>query len=498
MLIGPHEEFTMRLNYHGKAFELEGTGRWGKDDGTGLYMAGLNFVDALKAEEFINELIGLKQVSTGKDRRSIGKDRRVAKDRPGQESGEKSDVKIIRVPHDDRRNYDPDYVAKRRQWLEEMTHTKLSHIGTFSGNTSELHGNIENFVGIAQVPIGLVGPLGIHGDNANGTYYVPLATTEGALITTFQRGAIAITKAGGAKVRVYRDENYLDPVFVMKDLDDADHLVSWVQDNLMAFRVKVSEVTNHGKLLRINPVIIGRRVVLKISFQTEDAMGANMVNMATESICKFVREKVAVEDYFLRSNFSSEKKAAGVNLTSVYGKEVYAEVIIPKRVVKLYLYSSPERIAKAWHSWALGSIHAGMLGINAHLANGLSGLYIACGQDVAHVTNASVGINMLELLDDGDLYASLKLPNLIVGTIGGGTALGTQRECLEILGCYGSGKAKKFAEIVAATLLAGELGICAGLTTDEFLTPHVRANSYTKAKAYGNLDGDKTSTPKSG
>lgn len=392
--------------------------------------------------------------------------------------------KIIRVPHDREQNYHEDFVAERRRWLTDQTGVNLSHIPHYSIKSNEVKGNIENFVGVAQVPLGIVGPLKINGEHAHGTFYVPLATTEGALIATYQRGAIAITKAGGANVSINSDENYLDPVFILKNMADAQGFTRWARDNFDSLKSKVQETTQHGILFRITPFIMGRRVILKFSYFTHDAMGANMINIATDRLCKYISAEYPVERYLLRSNLSSEKKAAGVNLLCGYGKEVLVEATLPRKIVVRHLNSSPEEIGSAWHSWALGSIHAGMVGINAQFANGLAAIYIACGQDVAHITNASVGLNMLETTKEGDLYAALKLPNILVGTVGGGTALGTQRECLELIGCYGTGKSKKFAEIIAATLLAGEVGICAGITSDEFLEPHVRASVHTKEKAY--------------
>lgn len=392
--------------------------------------------------------------------------------------------KIVRVPHDKDRNYEEDFVAERRKWLAETTQTSLRHISKYSINSKDVKGNIENFIGVAQVPIGIVGPLKINGEHAKGTFYVPIATTEGALIATYQRGAIAITKAGGVNTMITSDENYLDPVFILKNMEEAKKFAAWTQDRFDLLKEKVKEVTQHGVLIKLTPIIIGRRVVLKFSYFTHDAMGANMINMATDGICKFISEQIPVERYLLRSNLSSEKKAAGVNLVVNYGKEAHVEVTLPRKIVVRHLNSSPEEIGSAWHSWALGSIHAGMIGINAQFANGLAGIYIACGQDVAHITNASVGLNMLETTKTGDLYAALKLPNILVGTVGGGTALGTQRECLEMIGCYGKDKSKKFAEIVAATILAGEVGICAGITSEEFLAPHIRSSIHTKEKAY--------------
>lgn len=397
-------------------------------------------------------------------------------------------VKIERIPHDSRRNYDEDFVKERRDWVSRQTNTEFSHISYYSIKPEEVRGNIENFIGVAQVPLGVLGPLAIKGDFAKGIFYVPFATTEGGVLTTYQRGAIAITKAGGVKTSIHKDENHIDPIFLLKDLENAKRFAEWTQNNFSILGETVKEHTGHGKLVSITPYIIGRRVALRFCYYTEDAMGANMIGIVTDKICNFILEQtsgqIKVERYLLRSNLSSEKKGSSINLLVGYGKEISAEAVLPKRIVNRYLHSSSEEIHRAWHSWALGSFQAGIVGINAHFANGLAAIFTACGQDVAHVANASVGMTMFEMLESGDLYAALRLPNILVGTVGGGTALGTQRECLEIIDCYGRGKSKKFAEIIAATLLAGEIGICAGITSDEFLEPHIRARVYTREKAF--------------
>lgn len=471
------DSISMRLSYHDRNFNFPARVRWISLSDSDDHLYGLEITDKKSAAECVNVFLADIVLKPNLGRR------KGLRREDSEGDGDRSD-KLVRVPHDARKNYSDHFVEQRRTWLSETTNANFIHINKYSIKPEDTRGNIENFVGVAQVPIGILGPLKIKGDYAKGTFFVPVATTEGALVSTYQRGAIAITKAGGARVCILRDENYLDPLFILKNLDDVNRFVAWVENNHELILREVSSVTNHGRLIQITPFIMGRRVILKIAYFTEDAMGANMINFATDAICKLIARNYSLEKYLLRSNFSSEKKAGGVNLLTNYGKEVYVEAIIPKRVVKLYLNTTAEEIGRAWHSWALGSIHAGMIGINAHFANGLAGIFIACGQDVAHITNASVGINMLETVNDGDLYASLKLPNIIVGTVGGGTGLGTQRECLEMIGCYGPGKSKKFAEIVAATLLAGEIGICAGITSDQFLAPHIRASVHTKEKAY--------------
>lgn len=393
-------------------------------------------------------------------------------------------ITIERVPHDKELDYNKDFVEKRRQWLTGKTGIKFSHVSSYSIDPEDCKGNIENFVGVAQVPIGVVGPLLVKGDFAKGTFYVPFATTEGALIETYQRGAIAVTKAGGVKVFVNKDANHLDPIFIFKDSKEARDFQQWINNNFSRLKEMAETTTGFGKLISITPYLIGRRVITDFSYYTSDAMGANMINIATEKVCEYIIKEVKMERYLLRSNFSSEKKASAANLLIGYGKEVIAEATIPAKIIRRFLFSTPDDIASAWHSWALGSFSNGMFGMHAHFANGAAAIFIACGQDVAHVSNISVGILSFELTNEKDLYMCIKLPNIIVGTVGGGTALGTQRECLEMIGCYGKDKATKFAEIVGATLLAGELGICAGITSEHFLEPHKRARAYTREKTY--------------
>jgi len=399
--------------------------------------------------------------------------------------GENKSIKIERVPHDSKRNYDEGFINERRTWLSRQTTAKFSHITHYSLKAEDVKGNIENFIGVAQVPIGVVGPLLVNGDFAKGVFYVPFAATEGALVETYQRGAIALAKSGGIKVFINKDENHLDPIFLFESNDEARNFILWLNNNFTRLKEKAESTTGFGKLLKVTPYLVGKRVILDFAYYTADAMGANMINIATEEVCNFISKEIKIKRYLLRSNFSSEKKASAVNLLIGYGKEVIVEAIVPEKIIIRYLRSTPEEIHQSWYSWAVSSFHSGMLGINAHYANGLAAIFIACGQDTAHIANASVGITLYEIEKSGNLHISLKLPNIVVGTVGGGTALPTQRECLEMIGCYGKDKSKKFAEIIGASLLAGELGICAGITSEHFLDPHKRARLHTREKAFG-------------
>jgi hydroxymethylglutaryl-CoA reductase (NADPH) len=200
----------------------------------------------------------------------------------------------------------------------------------------------------------------------------------------------------------------------------------------------------------------------------------NIANIAVDRASRYISSHFSVKRFYLRSNFSSDKKPSHRNMARPYGKAVIADVTIPRKILKRFYGTTPEAVKHFFYCGSIGGIHAGMVGQNAHFANGLTAIYIACGQDVAQVVNASIGIVSLDLNEDGDLYVAAKLPNLIVGTVGGGTSLPTQQECLRIMDCLGKGKANKFAEIIAGTILAGEISIYAALASGNFIDAHIK------------------------
>ncbi|HSD78962.1 MAG TPA: hypothetical protein VLA98_16210, partial [Solirubrobacteraceae bacterium] len=295
---------------------------------------------------------------------------------------------------------------------------------------------------------------------------------EGTLVSTYQYGMRAISEAGGASTYVVADGLDITPCFVVADTRSALALARWLGEHVEELAAIAAETTSHGRLAEIRPHVFGRRVFARCVFETGDAMGMNMVNVAVDRICARVREAVPCERHYLRCNYSSDKKPAAIGLFRPYGKEVAVDVSLPAEVVERYLGVSPRALLDFGATGRLGTMQAGALGANAHFANGLAAIYIACGQDVAQIVNASIGFLDVELLDDDRLYVAARLPNLVVGTVGGGTRLPTQRECLELMDCSGDGTARRFAEIVAATLVAGELGICAALADGRFIEAH--------------------------
>jgi hydroxymethylglutaryl-CoA reductase (NADPH) len=368
--------------------------------------------------------------------------------------------------------YAQPYVQRRRQWLEQKTGCRLTHIGAYSIPSDEMRGNIENPVGAAQMPLGVAGPLLIKGTNAQGVFYVPLATTEGALVRSYERGMVALTRAGGATTRVYTDENRVSPVFLFESVDRAHEFAITLPGQFEAIRAEAESTTRHGKLQRIECHALGREAIVNFCYFTGDAHGMNMIVKATDHACRWIMDHCDALHYYVFSGFSSEKRASGSLLAGGKGKKVTAGALLPKHIVKSYLHVTPEDLLEMRQHTMLGHLQANAIGYNGQFANGLAAIFIACGQDVANIVNSAVGITNFELDHNGDLYASVTLPSLTVATVGGGTALGTSRECLEILGCAGSGKAGKFAEIICAALLAGELSMGAAIASGEFVAAH--------------------------
>ncbi len=367
--------------------------------------------------------------------------------------------------------YSAERVAQRRAWVESKSHSQLTHIGTHSIDTELLRGNIENPIGVAQVPLGVAGPVLVHGRYARGLFYVPMATTEGALIRSYERGMVALTRSGGVRVAVLEDENQIAPSFFFEDVAGARKFTEWVPKHLRGMKSAAATTTRHGALTAAKCYQIGRQVIVNLGFSTGDAQGMNMIAKAGDAVCRWMAAQHPGSRYLLFSGMCSEKRASGFVMLRGKGKRVTAGALIPHDVLRMYLHVTAEQLLRVWQSTVIGHLQAGALGYNAHYANGLAAIFIATGQDVANVTNSAVGITNFELHPDG-VYVSATLPALSVATVGGGTNLPTQREALKMMDCHGTGKARKFAEIVAAAILGGEISMGAAIASGEFVAAH--------------------------
>lgn len=335
-------------------------------------------------------------------------------------------------------------------------------------------GNIENCIGLLRMPLGLAGPLRVNGLAAQGDYWIPLATTEAALVASYHRGCRLLSAAGGCSAMVLNESLSRAPGFVFESAAEAGRLVVWVLEHFEEFHAVVATTTAHGKLIDVGCTIEGNHAYLNLEFTTGDASGQNMVTLASQAVCDDILARCPVKPlrHYVESNLSGDKKASARSFTSARGKKVTAEVKLPAHLIEKHLHSSPRAMADYWRMSAIGGVLSGTLGIQGQFANGLAALYLATGQDVACVAESATGVTRFEVTDDGGLYAAVTLPGIMVGTVGGGTGLPTQRACLELMGLAGAGKARALAEVCAGLLLAGELSIIAALCEGHFSRAH--------------------------
>ena len=374
---------------------------------------------------------------------------------------------------------DDDYSAaaarQRTAFLAGAVGVAPEHIGRYSFDPAVLAGNIENFIGVAQVPIGIAGPLLVDGEHARGTFYVPLATTEGTLVASYNRGMKLVYAAGGVRTTVVADVMQRAPAFGFDSAREARAFGEWMAASFAAIKAEADATTHVGRLHDIEQFPASRFMFLRFNYTTGDAAGQNLTGKATRRACAWITAQYpGIRDFYLEANLATDKKSSHVNILRTRGKRVVAEATIPADLVGRVLHTTPGQMFKGRQVSNLGALLAGVNNNGNHSANAIAALFTATGQDIANVAESSAALVHTELLADGSYYYSITIPALIVATYGGGTGLATQRECLELLGCYGSGQVHKFAEIVAATVLCGEISLGAAVVADEWVTAHER------------------------
>jgi len=382
-------------------------------------------------------------------------------------------VQDVRMPRDEADDYNPEVVLQRRRFIEQVSGVKLRHILNYSFDPHLAKGNCENFVGVAQVPLGFAGPLRVRGEHSNGEFLIPLAASEGTLVASYNRGMKVANLCGGIEATVVADAMQRAPVFVFRNARAGREFVNWVQANLADIRAAAEATSSVARLQHIDPYVANNFVYLRFNFSTGDAAGQNMVGRATFASYNWILEHgTGIEKSYLESNFATDKKASHVNIMRTRGKRVTAEATITRGVMQQYLRVKPEQLVHHYGVANIGAFLSGATSNGLQSANGITAMFIATGQDVANVAESSAGILYTELTENQDLYISLTIPSLIVATYGGGTALATQRECLEILGCYGKGKVNRLAEVIAAVALAGEISLGAAISSSDWVSSH--------------------------
>jgi len=377
------------------------------------------------------------------------------------------------IPRDPTDDYGLEAIEQRQAFIREHTGSQLEHTSAYSLDPTILPGNIENFFGVAQVPIGLAGPLLVNGEHAQGEFFVPLATTEGTLVASYSRGMKLCRLAGGITTTVVDDRMQRAPVFTFPSAREARDFAAWLDEHFAEIAAAAEETTSSGKLLDIQKFSASRLLYTRFNYSTGDAAGQNMTGKATFNACAWIKRNYPNELHFvLEGQFATDKKTSVVNMLHTRGKRVVAEITLPAALVAEQMRVTTDKLFAARLRGQLGAIMSVTNNNGNHSANGITAMFIATGQDVANVAESSALYGFTELLPNGDLYASVTLPSLIVATYGGGTGLATQRECLELLDCYGTGKVRKLAEIVAATVLAGELSLGSAVVAEEWVQAH--------------------------
>jgi hydroxymethylglutaryl-CoA reductase (NADPH) len=371
------------------------------------------------------------------------------------------------IPRSRDDDYSPEIIAERQEFIEQHTPARLDHTRRYSFDPRAMAGNIESLFGVAQVPIGLAGPLRVNGEHAQGDFYVPMATVEGTMLASYNRGMKVIRESGGVQTTVCGESMQRAPVFVFKDARDARDFNGWLVENFARIKAVAESTTSRGKLLEIEHYIAHHMVFTRFDYSTGDAAGQNMTSKATFAACEWIsREYPALAHYLLSGNFDTEKKTSAVNSLKGRGRRVTAEVTVPRQVLIDHLRITPEQMHYGQGISTLSAFLSHSSNNAAHPANGLAALYLATGQDIANIAESNQCTVYNKVTREGDYQFSITLPALILATHGGGTGLPTQRECLEIMDCYGPGKALKLAEIAAALTVAGELSLGAATRVD--------------------------------
>ena len=377
------------------------------------------------------------------------------------------------IPRNKDNNYSAEQATRRRTFITEKTGASLDTIARYAIDPELTRGNIENFIGCVQMPLGLAGPIHITGEHARGDFYIPMATTEGTLLASYSRGMRAISESGGVKTTVVKHSMQRAPVFLFADALQAREFGAWLVSMFEAIKAVAETTTRSGKLFEIEQYPVANMLYTRFCYTTGDAAGQNMTSKATFAACEWIKANHPLQPrYILSGAIDTDKKHSAMNMIQTRGKRVIAEFTLKREVALELLRVDTAMIYRYRQIAAVGAMQAGSAYSGAHAANGIAAMFIATGQDAANVAESHGGITYGQLLENGDYYWSVTLPAIICATHGGGTGLPTQRECLQMLGCVGTGKADKLAEIIAAVVLAGDVSLTSAVLAGDWVTSH--------------------------
>lgn len=350
-------------------------------------------------------------------------------------------------------------------------------------NYNEVYGQCcENVVGVVQIPVGVAGPILVDGKE----HFLPMATTEGALVASTSRGCRAILESGGCNTEVVREGMTRAPVIGSPSAKEAYEIQKFCENQFADIAATFNSTSNFARLKEIKCTIAGRKIFLRFRCTTGDGMGMNMAGKGTDKALKYILDRFPSSRLIaLSGNVCTDKKPSAINWIEGRGKSVVCEAVIKKEVVEKILKTTVEAMVETNYTKNfMGSAIAGSIGgNNAHASNVVTSMFIACGQDPAQNVESSNCMTIMEKADNGrDLYVAVTMPSIEVGTIGGGTILSPQSASLELLGVKGSdasepGKnARQLARLISSGVLAGELSLMAALTSGHLISAHMQLN----------------------
>lgn len=374
--------------------------------------------------------------------------------------------------------------------LSEVAHTRL--------DPQRLVSNIEAFIGSVEIPVGLAGPLLIKGVHAGGLYYAPMATSEGALVASATRGATALSRSGGVTARVLGQRMMRVPLFGFENMNSAMFFAEWVKDRFHDLSAEVRKYSNYAQLVEIQAQVMGRNVHVHFIYETGDAAGQNMTTTCTWQACQWILGQIKrfkglrLDNFLIEANLSNDKKVTYQTYLKGRGVRVLAEAVLTDEVCRKVLKVTAAQLVKAYQNFVAGSLAAGMVGLNINVANVIASMFTALGQDIACVHESSLAHLHMELTQEGDAYCTMTLPSLVIGTVGGGTNLPQQKECLSLIDCAGPGRAGKLGEVIAAYCLALDISTLSAIAADQFARAHEKLgrNRPVHYLKLGDLDRD--------
>jgi len=366
----------------------------------------------------------------------------------------------------------------RMDYLRNLVNDIEPHLESKSIGLDHVKNNIESFIGTIEIPLGLVGPLLFANENEKTEWvHASIATTEGALVASMNRGAKAISQCGGFDAHVVHQKMLRAPTFVLASLRESIVFKNWIDSNYENLKALTKQHSNHAELIEIKNVVVGKVVHSKFIYSTCDAAGQNMTTSCTWQACLWIQDvfqketNLEIESFVIDGNGSSDKKVSHYAMQQGRGTSVISECFLTDEVIEKTLRTTADDMVKSFNNSMAISRIDGMIGYNINVANAIAGIFGATGQDLASIHESSTAIFQLEKTNEG-LYASLSLPTLVIGTVGGGTHFVTPSKILELMGCKGKGKVERFAKLIAGFALSLELSTHAAIASGQFARAH--------------------------